>query len=179
MTGFMTGTFSSAAQAEADPDNYFDIRLVMLPIWPERTDGPWLYVEQASSRALERPYRQRVYRLSAGARFLRSDVYELPGDPLRHAGAWSSAGGLLTGLAPQDLIEREGCSILLERDGEGRFVGSTGEASCPSGLRGASYATSEVVVEKTRLTSLDRGYDDAGNQVWGSQAGPYEFLRQP
>ena len=60
---WMSGSFSSAAQAADDPENYFDIRLEMVPIWSERSDGPWLYVEQAAASALDRPYRQRVYHL--------------------------------------------------------------------------------------------------------------------
>ncbi|MDH3592370.1 MAG: CpcT/CpeT family chromophore lyase, partial [Planctomycetota bacterium] len=63
LTERMTGTFSSREQAVADPDNFRAIRLVMLPIWTQRGDGPWLYVEQAAEDALGRPYRQRVYRL--------------------------------------------------------------------------------------------------------------------
>ena len=63
---WMTGSFSSEAQAAADPD-YFDIRLQMVPIWPDRADGAWLYVEQAAASSLDQPYRQRVYRLSAEA----------------------------------------------------------------------------------------------------------------
>ncbi len=35
----MTGSFSSAAQHAADPENYFDIRLRMAPIWQQRGDG--------------------------------------------------------------------------------------------------------------------------------------------
>lgn len=173
----MTGTFSSAAQAEADPENYFDIRLVMLPIWPERDDGPWLYVEQASTRALERPYRQRVYRLSRQGEAYRSEVYELPGDPLRHAGAWSRGTGLLTGVKPRDLRLREGCAIVMELGADGRFVGETGERSCVSTLRGAAFATSEVVIEPDRLTSWDRGWDAKGQQAWGATEGAYVFDR--
>ena len=41
LAGWMTGTFSSREQALADPDNYFEVRLVMAPIWTERDDGPW------------------------------------------------------------------------------------------------------------------------------------------
>ena len=40
----MIGSFSSAEQA-ADDEDYFDIRLEMVPIWPDRQDGYWLYVE--------------------------------------------------------------------------------------------------------------------------------------
>jgi hypothetical protein len=39
---YMTGSFSSRAQAEADSE-YLDIGLEMVPIWSSRSDGYWLY----------------------------------------------------------------------------------------------------------------------------------------
>ena len=58
LVDWMTGSFSSQAQSLED-EEYFDIRLEMVAIWPMRSDGLWLYVEQASASALDRPYRQR------------------------------------------------------------------------------------------------------------------------
>ena len=174
LTRWMTGTFRSAAQAEANPE-YFDVRLVMAPIWSERSDGPWLYVEQAIGSALERPYRQRVYHLVDEGTQVRSEVYALPGEPLDFAGAFSDPDAF-AGLTPEDLEWRRGCDILLQRSGSA-FAGSTVENACESSLRGASFATSEVVVEPDRLTSWDRGFDAQGEQVWGAEAGAYVFDR--
>lgn len=58
---WMTGHFSSREQAAAD-SAYYDIRLHMVPIWPDRKDGHWLYVEQLMVGRT--PYRQRVYHVS-------------------------------------------------------------------------------------------------------------------
>ena len=57
---YMQGGFTSAAQASVDT-NYYDISLHMARIWTARTDGYWLYVEQAVTKMLDKPYRQRVY----------------------------------------------------------------------------------------------------------------------
>ena len=46
----MTGEFSSEQQAK-DDSSYFHIILQMTPIWPNRKDGYWLYVEQAMASA--------------------------------------------------------------------------------------------------------------------------------
>lgn len=175
LKSWMTGSFSSAEQAAADT-NYFDIRLEMVPIWPERTDAFWLYVEQAAAWSLERPYRQRVYRLSRrDAETLESAVFELP-HPLRFAGAWQEKQPLAQ-LTPDSLTERTGCAILLEFQ-DGAFVGSTTGQECTSELHGAAYATSEVRIEPTVLTSWDRGFDAAGKQVWGAETGPYIFRKK-
>jgi hypothetical protein len=44
-------------------------------------------------------------------------------------------------------------------------------------MRGASYATSEVVLRDDGLDTWDRGFDDAGKQVWGATKGAYQFRR--
>ncbi|MFB3429572.1 MAG: chromophore lyase CpcT/CpeT [Phycisphaerales bacterium] len=175
----MTGSFSSAAQAERD-DEYFDIRLEMVEIWPGRDDdASWLYVEQATAASLERPYRQRVYRVSRsdGNEFV-SAVYELPGDPLAFAGWHEAPGRFDEALEPEFLTERTGCAVYLSFDAEGdAFVGSTRDGTCASSLRGADYVVSEVTVHPDRLLTWDRGFNSAGEQVWGATSGGYEFVR--
>jgi len=174
---WMTGVFSSALQASADPENFFDVRLVMMPIWEDREDGPWLYVEQAVGEALERPYRQRVYHLVDIAGGARSDVYELPGDPLGFARAWERKH-VFGDIAPEDLVLRDGCSIYLTRGmDEVSYVGATRGTGCASSLGGAHHATSEVVIRPDFISSWDRGFDDEGLQVWGATEGPYQFDR--
>ncbi len=178
---YLEGSFSSSRQAQEDPENFLDIRLNTARIWEDRNDVPegvWLYVEQASARALDRPYRQRVYRLTLeDDRTIRSDIFTLPGNPQEYAGAYDDPS-VFVGLDPSDLDLREGCSVYLTPDREtGAFIGSTRGEGCASELAGAAYATSEVTVTYHMLRSWDRGFDGSGEQVWGSTAGPYRFDR--
>ncbi len=175
LTKWMIGSFSSAAQAAVD-SAYYDIRLEMAPIWTDRDDAAWLYVEQAVAGMTDRPYRQRVYKVTAtGDGVFESAVFTLP-DPEKQVGAWRDSEPLKH-LSPEDLEIREGCTVFLEHDDGGRFVGGTDDRACVSGLRGASYATSEVIVTPDRIESWDRGFDDEGLQVWGAEKGAYVFLR--
>ncbi len=174
LTEWMTGSFDSRRQAEADT-NYLEIHLQMARIWPERKDAVWLYVEQAAGWALERPYRQRVYRVSELDKGYESAVYTLE-DPLRFTGAAKNLD-LLAGITPDSLELREGCAIHLRWDGEA-FSGSTHDKDCGSTLRGASYATSEVRITADLLESWDRGFDAGDEHVWGAENGPYLFRRQ-
>ncbi len=168
---WLTGSFSSASQAAAD-DDYYDIRLHMVRIWAERSDGIWLYVEQAV--AGQPPYRQRVYRLTQLSDDLfESRVYEIE-DPERYAGGWKNPEAL-EGLLPAFIDLREGCAIVLREVNEEKFVGNTVGKTCASDLHGASYATSEVVVEEKRMISWDRGFDETGSQIWGAEKGGYVF----
>ncbi|MEX1363621.1 MAG: chromophore lyase CpcT/CpeT [Nannocystaceae bacterium] len=171
--GLMQGSFSSRAQAQADPE-YFDIRLHMMPIWTDREDARWLYVEQAVAVAPAEPYRQRVYQVAAGEDgTIVSAVYTID-EPLRFALAWQDPTKL-DALTVDDVARKDGCEVVLRKQSEGTYAGSTGERSCPSDLRGASFATSEVVISEQGVDSWDRGYDDEGQQVWGAEKGGYAF----
>jgi hypothetical protein len=172
----LVGSYSSGAQAAADAE-FKNIELHMARIWPGRSDGAWLYVEQASAEARGKPYRQRVYRLvgrSAGA--VDSEVFELPGDPLVFAGAWA-APDRFDALAPEVLVPRQGCTVHLAPGLDGAWSGATEAQTCGSTLRGATYATSEVTLNAAELRSWDRGFDANGTQVWGAVKGPYQFSR--
>lgn len=175
---WMSGAFSSAAQAAADSD-YFHIRLHMSPVWTQRTDGPWLYVEQAVAAAADKPYRQRVYRLRevGGSRFI-SEVHELPEPVTRFVGAWRNPASLDI-ITPDSLLQRKGCAVQLTWvESSKSYVGSTVDDACASSLRGAAYATSHVSINAEGINSWDRGYDDHGLQVWGATKGAYLFRRE-
>lgn len=175
VAAWMAGSFHTTAQHAAAPDDFFDIRLAMAPVWAGRTDGPWLYVEQAVATALDRPYRQRIYHLVDQADgSVRSDVYTLPGDPQAWAGAHAAPQCFDT-VSPDQLQLRSGCSIVLRRVDELTWTGSTEGNGCASERSGAAYATAEVTLTERGMATLDRGFDAAGKQVWGSTKGPYRF----
>jgi len=176
LVDYMCGSFSSKEQAEKD-SSYFNIELEMVQIWKDRTDGPWLYIEQAVAESKDKPYRQRVYQLikrSDGK--IESIVYTIP-DPLRFSGDYKKEFPLLR-LTPDSLLLREGCDVVLYRTDYGYFEGGTIDNKCSSYLRDASYATSEVMIDKDKMISCDRGFDENGNQVWGATKGGYIFKKK-
>jgi hypothetical protein len=178
LTSYLTGHFSSLEQSKQDM-SYFDIHLHAAPIWQDRNDGPWIYIEQARGDALDQPYRQRVYRLGQEGDTYTSVVYELPGTPdevvEKFAGAWRDESKL-AGVTPQQLKERPGCTVYLTHK-DGVFEGGTEGNGCLSSLRGATYATSKVHADTTGLKTWDQGFDAKGKQVWGATKGPYHFDR--
>ena len=173
---WMTGSFSSAAQAAGDTD-YYHITLEMARLWQAREGEYWLYVEQAVAATKDQPYRQRIYRVRENADgMIESAVYLLP-DPAAAVGAWA-ADNPLADLSPDELELRQGCTVYLARVDEGRFEGSTRDRDCNSTLRGAAYATSEVIVTPEGIESWDRGFDASDQQVWGAEKGAYIFKRE-
>ena len=175
LRNYMSGSFTSEQQSKNDSD-FFDIHLQMKPIWEERKDGFWLYVEQAIVSALEKPYRQRIYHVNLlNDTTIISEVFEMK-SPMRFAGAYKNVA-VLNSLTLDSLEARAGCAILLHARSNGTFVGSTKNQDCLSSLRGASYATSEVVIHKQLLVSWDRGWDATGKQVWGAVKSGYQFVK--
>lgn len=171
----LTGGFSSHAQAQVDPD-FRDVHLQASRIWANRSDGPWLYIEQAIAGSLEAPYRQRVYRvLRLEDGNFETHVYLLP-DPEKWIGEGARPDPFVS-ITPGDLIRREGCGIHLRHRDDGAFVGSTSEGTCPSELVGAATATSEVIIRPDLLVSWDRGWNAMHEQVWGATKAGYRFLR--
>lgn len=168
----MTGSYDSSAQALND-STYYNISLHMYPIWENKAGGKYLYVEQALASMQDKPYRQRVYKLSETKDGkIASYVYTLKYDSL-FIGKWNDPSYFdRFGLSILD--ERVGCEVILQKSLNG-YDGSTQEDNCKSTLRGASYATSIVSMDNEKITSWDQGFNDKGEQVWGARKGPYIF----
>lgn len=172
----MSGEFTSQQQASTDT-NFYNISLVMVPIWENTSSKKefWLYVEQAVAKIKDRPYRQRVYKVSQiDNRKFVSEIYELA-QPKDWILAWQTPSTFQS-LKKSELISLNGCEVTLQKKFFlPKFSGSTSPKTCNNIFRGASYATSEVEISKSGLKSLDRGYNADGVQIWGSENGPYIF----
>ncbi len=176
LSALMTGSFSSEEQSKIDTA-YFDIRLEIIRIWENRSDGIWLYVEQAAASSLERPYRQRIYRLKeTGENLFKSEVYEIE-EPLRFAGVWRKENPFY-GYSDDILQKRPGCSVRLKKIGNQTFFGSTVDKECLSDWGGATYATSIVTITENGMITWDRGFDENDNFLWGAEKAGYYFQKK-
>lgn len=171
----MAGEFSSADQAKEDT-LFYDINLVMFPIWETDENVKWLYVEQAVTRLIDKPYRQRVYRLSIHKdNIIESRVFELP-DPEKFIHGWAQPE-LFNQINPDSLVVREGCAVFLKKEDD-CYSGSTNDKDCKSTFRGAAYATSHVSVCDDQVVSWDQGWSEEDQQVWGAETRGYIFKRK-
>lgn len=173
LADWMTGSFGSQAQSATD-ETYFDIRLHMCRIWPQREDGYWIYVEQAVASTPDAPYRQRIYHVYRGEDGDFLSVVLSPPDPAACIGAWKQEHPLAN-LSPDDLEPLQGCTVILKATGPDRFEGSTRDKECLNQFRGAAYATSIITITQDRLISWDRGFDADDQHIWGAEAGGYRF----
>ncbi len=174
LSSYMTGSFHSAKQAEMDT-NYLDIRLDMHRIWKNRTDGVWLYVEQALNKEEAKPYRQRVYHLEEVKNLYRSSIYEID-SALQFTGLHKDKS-LEAELTFDRISKLDGCAIELSFNGSS-FVGATKKGECKNSWGKATYATSEVEIFSDKLISWDRGWNAEDEYVWGAEKGGYHFLKK-
>ena len=175
---WLCGHFDSSAQAARDTA-FRSISLNATPIWPSREDGRWLYLEQAASDSLDRPDRQRVYRIRNDAQGgLISEVFTFQQGEFPPPESWRTPDYFYA-IDPALLVPLEGCTIHLVAvtSPEPAFTGGTKGDGCKSALAGANHATSEVRIDARVISSWDRGFDENGTQVWGAESGPYEFIR--
>lgn len=173
----MAGNFTNETQAKADA-KFDSIVMHMRPIWIDRIDGLWIYVEQALVADQDKPYRQRVYQIVDGndASSVETRIYELPGDPLQYAGAWKKAQPLNM-LTADLLLPRAGCNVTMRLDASGAWIGSTEPNQCVATNNGAAYSMSSVTLTQKEIQSWDRSYGVDGVQVSGSTSGPYIFVK--
>ncbi|GIV46116.1 MAG: chromophore lyase CpcT/CpeT 1 [Ignavibacterium sp.] len=172
LLSWMIGSFNSEEQSKNDSD-YYNISLEMHRIWNSRNDGYWLYVEQAVAANKDKPYRQRIYYIFKDNDVIKSVIYSIP-DEKNFVGGWKDIS-LFDKLSPENLEARDGCEVIIKRKDENTFIGSTVDKNCTSNLRGATYATTEVVITKDKMISWDRGFNDKDEQVWGAEKGGYIF----
>jgi uncharacterized protein (DUF1330 family) len=173
--GLQVGSFSSEAQARQDA-SYDAITWHVAEIWAD--DDPaerWLYTESWIAQAPS-PYMQRVTRLRVEPDgTITARRYTMP-EAARFVGAWQQPARIAA-LKPGDLTEIVGCDTVVTRAGTGRFEGATVGSRCRNSYKGASYAMSQSVLTAGEMVNWDRGFNEAGELVWGPAAGGYRFRR--
>ena len=138
--------------------------------------GFWLYAEQANFSSPRQPSFQRIIHLNKfDEDLIVLRMYEIQ-NGLQYAGAWETPEKL-KGITMNELTDRKGCEIFLNKDKKGNFFGTTVGNDCISNLNGSSYAISEMSIYANFIITLDRGYDSNNNQVWGPEKGGYRFRK--
>lgn len=171
-SSMLKGEYSSEAQSKEDT-SYFNIYLAMYPIWTERKDGRWFYVEQAMASKKEKPYRQRVYQIKQGGLDTIISVIYSFNDPLNYAGAHLDKTKLER-LTYNKLSAKVGCEVYMTPV-NGGYQGGTLGKNCPSNLRDATYTKTIISLTPQMLLSWDRGFNEEDVQMWGAEKGGYKF----
>lgn len=173
VAAMLQGRYDNVDQPNTDA-SHSTVLVTVVPVLDGRSDGHWLYVEQAMSLKPDRPYAQRVYHLRGGEEGeVLAEVFTID-KPGRFVQGWE--GDKLAALDHAALRPLAGCTLYLRPEGDG-WTGSTRGKACESKRGGASYTTAEVTVDADGMRTWDRGYTADDKEVWGAKA-PYEFTRR-
>ncbi len=174
----LDGAMDTSAQAKANP-NAPNVRITTCKVKVQdagvlnNPDAVFLYQEQALSQKLSSPYRQRFLRIAPTRDNLKVESAAFkPPTPKNWIGLCAKPEAARI-VQRQDIGETN-CSVFLQRTGK-NYIGETATAGCPSNYKGAVRITNRIVLHQTGMDTLDRGFDAAGNQIWGAKEAPYQF----
>ena len=174
---WMAADFSNQVQAFENPPLFAHIRVCMRPLYPGLMPGLSLYLEQAYDYMLQTPYRTRVLNLLP-----QQDHILLTNYTLRNTEKFLGAARnpeRLRELTLANLEKMAGCNMIVEWTGHS-FKGRVepGKACIVVRNGQTTYLDNQFEIDPDRLVSYDRGRDPATDKlVWGSIAGPFEFVR--
>ncbi len=175
---WMAADFSNQQQAFDNPPLFAHIRVCMRPLPHSVLEGVSFYLEQAYDFALKQPYRARVLKL-----ITRGDRIEIENYAVRDETTLYGAARDLTLLkqVTRDRLElMPCCNMQVEWTGHS-FRGKVepGKGCIVVRQGKTTYLDSEFEIDSERFTSWDRGRDpDTDEHIWGSLAGPFQFVRR-
>lgn len=157
----LIGTFENKRQAYRNPSRFAYVRIVHSDV-----DGSLIYGEQAYKHSLNAPYRKFVIEpvIEDGRLVVKNYSITNADEPISR----------------DNLTYREGCDILFNMVDD-VFVGSSEGCDCMVNRRGrVSYFTTKAKIGLNYYQVIDRGYDPVTKkQMWGTEYGPFEFVKQP
>ena len=173
---WMVGHFVTLIVAEDDSASE-NLQRVVVPIWLDRRDGPWLYVEEAKVAQPDDPTSQFIMNIRLGFHGqIQCEIYDLPHDRAVHANAWNESD-VLNSISPQQCDYRSGCTVDMHLYGQDVYVGSTSGGGCPDQYLNGSFMTIHQQIGALSMTRWVRGFTDDGELLWGSPDTPEVFNR--
>lgn len=153
---YITGTFTSTAQAQGDPTHTFDdVTIDTYKLFTDSIGGTWFYTQQYETKHPTHPYRQRLYYIIPQGNLLKQFIYLYP-----------------TG------TYKAGCDITIRKLAPATYYGITHATSCTATFRNSTYTTAAFLVTPAGIISWERGYTNTHQQIWGSIIGPYHFQKR-
>ncbi|MEM8807159.1 MAG: chromophore lyase CpcT/CpeT [Cyanobacteria bacterium P01_G01_bin.38] len=178
----LEGVMDTSAQAAANPD-FVSVQMTTcrVTVTEPAADSVYLYQEQALSDSLDEPYRQRFLQIAPGDGLRVESHTFKPDAPEQWVGFCNDPSGPVFDhrasndrLVPTAALGEQICTVALRPSPLG-MVGSTPSGGCPASVRGAVSITNVVVLHVDGMDTWDRGFDAAGNQVWGAEDEPYQY----
>jgi CpeT/CpcT family (DUF1001) len=173
----MAADFSNQAQAFENPPFFAHIRVAMRPLPLDLLGGVSFFVEQAYDYLLNDPYRLRVLKLIDSGDHIEIENYTVKDEEPFYGASRDLTR--LSQLKAEQLEKLPGCNMIVHKEGNG-FKGyvEPGKACIVVRKGKTTYLDSTFEIDEDKFISHDRGFDpDTDEQVWGTVAGPFEFVR--
>jgi hypothetical protein len=131
----------------------------------------YLYQEQAMSKELTKPYRQRILELTYRplSQTVRSRSFRLRQSESQVN--FCDRGDRILQLSDFPEVV---CSVFLKENSQG-FAGTTPADGCPTQARGAALIRNRIDLHGLGMDTWDRGFDAKGQQIWGAKTEAYKF----
>jgi CpeT/CpcT family (DUF1001) len=183
---YLSGEFDNREQALAESAWYVHLRLWHRPVPLFQEDSFTLFAEQANIINLDKPYRQRILRLTAG---MESDApikgqYYMPKNPSALLGAGCNPG-ILDTLTSDQLELLPSCVLNISQKvlapDSYRFTATPPtDARCSFSYGGKTIQVSlGFEATQDKFMSYDRGIDlITGKATWGAILGPYRYTKR-
>ena len=175
---WMAADFSNQQQAFDNPPLFAHIRVCMRPLPYPLLDGLSLYLEQAYDFMLKQPYRARVLKLITVGDRIEIENFTIKDEASLYGAARDRAQ--LSDLTRDRVEKMPGCNMQVAWTGHS-FKGTVEPGkTCIVVRQGkTTYLDSEFEIDEHKFISWDRGRDpDSDEHIWGSLAGPFNFVRR-
>ena len=180
---FFSGRFSNAEQVESDPKNFTPVeyRFCQIDVGsaPTRPATRLMFAQQRVSvpnRVIERRRIYEFFRDANHALRVRTNPFNEADIP---ADVCDLSLSERRSLPASILNERDSCVLTFEwNENTESFRGGTPAEGCPSQFQGAVKLTIEEVIQDGLIQPWERWFNASGEQVAGSQVGPYIYKRK-
>ena len=181
VTSYLTGIMETSAQAKAIPGapsvrmTTCEVKLNQTDPSAKRSQGVFLYQEQALTRNLSKPYRQRFLEIipSIDKNGIESVSFK-PINPKKWIGLCKKTPSERV-ISYQE-IENANCSVFLKPVGD-QYIGETQPGGCVTNFKGAVKITNTIELDQNGMETQDRGFDAQGKRVWGAENRPYQYQK--
>lgn len=174
LSSWLPGIYESTNVKFQDED--LNVTLHILPIWQDRSDGKWFYIESNIINKMTKPFRQRILQFVATPNdHIRMYTYRIP-RASDFAGAYFSPE-LLASLTPSQISIRNGCELDIKHKMTDIFVGVSDHLTCISKARNDQLMTTFLSLSEFSLSYWNRGVNENGKVVLGAEQAPMSFIK--
>lgn len=181
VVSYLTGVMETSAQAKAIPDapsvrmTTCEVQLSSTGGSVQRSEGVFLYQEQALTRDLSKPYRQRILEIkpSVDRNSIESVSFKLI-NPKNWIGLCQEP--LSERVISSQEIQNANCRVFLQPVGT-QYIGETQPGGCATNFKGAVKITNTIKLDQQGMETQDRGFDAKGKQVWGAENRSYQYKK--